>query len=178
MWLARSQAGNDSVDAVLTSADDTATGVVAYPNNGLGNDNVEGDTLPSLSVTDHQGAAVESASWIGQPLAINFWFSTCPPCATELPDFAEVHDELGDQVRFIGINPYDTPAAMERFAASRGVDYELYLDEGFNFTNALRIAAFPVTLFVDSNGQIVEQTGVLDADELRSAVNRLIEASS
>ena len=33
--------------------------------------------------------------------------------------------------------------------------------------------AFPVTLFVTSDGTIIEQTGVLDADQLRDRVDEL-----
>ena len=103
---------------------------------------------------------------------------TCAPCAKELPDFAEVHNEVGDQVRFIGVNPNDSIEAMERFARERGVNYELYLDDFAEFTNAISAAAFPITLFVTPEGRIIEQTGVLDADELRAEIDQLLEASA
>jgi len=95
-----------------------------------------------------------------------------------LPDFAEVHTELGDDVRFIGINPNDSIERMERFASERGVSYELYRDDFAEFTDAIEAAAFPVTLFVTPDGTITEQTGAIDADELRSAIAQLLEVSA
>ena len=54
-------------------------------------------------------------------MVVNLWYSTCPPCARELADFAAVDAEVGDDVRFVGVNPYDTATTMTRFAADRGV---------------------------------------------------------
>jgi thiol-disulfide isomerase/thioredoxin len=166
--------GGSDVDATLTDAQS----VITFPNDGLGNAQVEGDPLPLVTLGDRDGNEIETASFLGQPLVINFWFSTCGPCATELPDFAEVHAELGDQVRFIGVNPNDSIETMERFASERGVGYELYLDDFAEFTNAISAAAFPITLFVTADGVIIEQTGVISADELRAQIERLLEASA
>jgi len=76
-------------------------------------------------------------------------------------------------VRFVGIDPFDTVEAMQRFAAERGVEYDLLLDPEREFTNELEIVAFPVTLFVDEAGRILRQTGEIDADELRATIDEL-----
>lgn len=178
IWAQR--ADDDSVDVRLSDprgADiqDTDTqGVVTYPDAGLGNSDVEGDAMPHVTLADADGNEVSTADFLGDPLVVNFWFSTCPPCAKELPDFAEVHAEVGDDVRFIGVNTIDSIEVMERFAGERGVAYELYRDEYAEFTDGIGAAAFPVTIFVTSEGVIVAQTGALDADELREHVTDLL----
>jgi peroxiredoxin len=136
---------------------------------------LSGDRLPVVDVYDADGQAISTASLLGQPMVVNFWYSTCVPCAKELADFADVHAEVGDEVRFVGLNPSDAPPVMERFAGERGVEYELL---GTSFEDVLAefdIAFFPYTLFVAADGTIVEQTGVLDADGLRSKVDNLLE---
>ena len=85
------------------------------------------DRLPIVDLLGADGSTVELAS-DGRPMVVNLWYSTCPPCARELVDFAAVHEQLGDAVRFVGVNPLDSAAEMERFAADRGVDYELLRD--------------------------------------------------
>ena len=105
---------------------------------------------------------------------INFWFSTCIPCATELVDFAEVDAERGDEVRFIGVNPIDSPEAMIEFAAERGVDYDLFRDELAELQQSLRVAQFPATYFIASDGTIVDSTGVLDAEKLQREIDELL----
>jgi len=170
--LATQASSDDDVDARLTP------GVVTFPNDGLPNANVEGDQLPVVDLGDRDGNAISTASFLGQPLVVNFWYASCPPCVKELPDFAEVHSEMGDDVRFIGVNTQDSVEEMERFAADRGVTYELYRDDFGDLVDAIRLVNTPTTLFVTPDGGIIEQTGVLDADELRSEIERLLEASA
>lgn len=163
---------DDDVDARLTP------GVVTYPNDGLTNADVQGDMLPIVDLGDRDGNSISTASLIGQPLVINFWYASCPPCVKELPDFAEVHADLGDAVRFVGVNTEDSVESMERFAADRGVTYELYRDDLGALVDAIRLVVTPTTLFVTPQGEIIEQTGVLDAAQLRSKIDQLLEASA
>jgi len=137
------------------------------------NPSVPADGLPDVDLLAADGSTVRLPGDDRRPTVVNFWYSTCPPCARELADFAEVHDEVGEQVRFVGVDPSDTVDAMERFASARGVRYELLRDESFAFTDGLGIVAFPATLFVDANGRIVDQTGAIDGDELRDKLTDL-----
>jgi peroxiredoxin len=132
---------------------------------------VAADSLPAVELESVAGEPVRLRS-DGRPMVVNLWYSTCPPCARELADFADVHGELGDEVRFVGVDPYDTVEAMVRFAADRGVTYELLRDPGFEFTDALGVVAFPVTLLVGADGRIVGQHGPIDDGELRAAIER------
>ena len=63
---------------------------------------------------------------------------------------------------------------MQRFAADRGVDYELLIDHDGNLDDALGVAQYPVTLFVDADGEIVAQTGALSEADLRSKIAELL----
>jgi peroxiredoxin len=164
--------GDDGdVDALLTEPG----AVVTYPRTGLGNDPVAGEQLPVVTLLDADGNDVSTADLIGEPLVVNLWYTTCAPCAKELPEFAEFDAER-DDVRFVGINNIDTVEDMERFAGERGVTYDLLRDDVSEFTNAVGAVAFPITLFVTSDGTIVDQTGPLDADELRRRIEDLMIA--
>jgi len=172
VWSRTVAESDDGVDAVLEDPQDRTleggpAAIEPIP---------EGDVLPEATLVDGDGNDVSSRSLLGdRPLVINFWFSTCIPCERELADFAEVDAEMSDQVRFIGVNPLDTVPAMERFAGERGVEYELLRDEAVELQTALGVTFFPYTVFVTSSGEIVDQTGVLDADGLREKVDTLLE---
>lgn len=129
---------------------------------------VDGKPLPDLQLRGPDGE-VSTADLVGEPLILNYWYSTCAPCKKELPAFAAVHAEFADRVRFVGINPLDSDLGVA-FAAERGVTYELLGDPVGEFGSVLGIINAPVTLFVDSAGNIVRQTGVLDESELRAAI--------
>jgi thiol-disulfide isomerase/thioredoxin len=131
---------------------------------------VQGKPLPDVKVQTLQGDAVSTGSLVGHPMVINVWGSTCGPCKKELPDFAKVHAAMGDKVRFIGMDYLGPSDSEEQFARSKGIQYELFYDGNGEFTTAVGIAAFPVTLFVKADGTIVKQTGQLDAATLTSLI--------
>jgi peroxiredoxin len=137
------------------------------------NREVDGERLPDVALSNSAGLEIPASSLAGQPLVVNLWYSTCIPCKRELGEFAALHRELGDRVRFVGVNPFDSVEVMERFASDRGVGYELLRDETSAFVNALGVVNFPVTLFVDADGVIVAQTGEIDGDELRARIGEL-----
>ncbi len=165
-------AGDDAGDDTVVLEDPTDRDIeaddIGLRPNGLVNQ------LPDATVSDRDGNAITTASMLGDnPLVINFWFSSCAPCAKELPDFAEAHAEFGDEVRFIGVNTIDPIPAMERFADERGVTYELFRDDLAEFTDAIEASNFPITLFVTSDGTVIEQTGVIDLEGLRDKISTL-----
>jgi peroxiredoxin len=169
VWFTSSgDSGSREVDAVLSDPQD----IDAFPADGLANDDVQGDPFPDAVFLDRDGNEVTSESLLGEPLVVNLWFSSCAPCAKELPAFAAVDADV-DDVRFIGVNTIDSVEAMERFAGERGVRYDLLRDNYAELADGIGAVAFPITLFVDSNGMIVEQTGALDEGELRSKVAAL-----
>jgi thiol-disulfide isomerase/thioredoxin len=135
---------------------------------------VQGTSLPTVDLSTNDGGTVGTTDLLGQPLVINVWNSTCGPCKKELPAFAAVHAEYGDQVRFVGVNTLDVPEVNESFARERGVQYELLRDVDGAFTDAVGIATQPVTLFVATDGTIVRQTGVLDEATLQQYVDELL----
>ncbi len=169
VWTQRSDGDDLPADATLTDPG----AVVTFPNDGLGNDDVQGDAFPDITLLDRDDNEVTTADLIGEPLVVNLWYSTCAPCAKELPEFAEVDAET-DDVRFVGANTLDSVEVMERFAGERGVEYDLFLDEYAELVDAIGATAMPITLFVASDGTIVEQTGPLDADELRGKIADLL----
>jgi thiol-disulfide isomerase/thioredoxin len=139
------------------------------------NPQLSGDVLAAIDLETNDGDPISTADLIGQPMVLNYWFSTCAPCRKELAAFAAVHAEYGDRVRFVGVNPSDTPEVNESFARDRGVQYELLRDVGDRYGSTIGIATAPFTLFVAADGTIVRQTGVLDEDELRANVEQLLE---
>ena len=178
--------GSLAVSAVFTVAagcsdDNGATGVGATRpvTSDVGaidtNDDLQGTRLADATVQTLDGADVATASLIGGPMVINVWSSTCIPCREELPAFAAVHQQYGDDVRFIGIDYLGAGEIEERFARDRGVEYELFYDSNGEFIVATDLAAFPVTLFVRADGTIMRQTGALTQAELEQYVQELLQ---
>lgn len=114
------------------------------------------DPLPAqtLSVLG-EDTTVSTACWVGQPLVVNFWAEWCEPCKAEMPDFEAVHQAVGDQVRFIGVDYEDRARDAIAFAEQVGVTYELVEDPKGTFFDAVESRGTPSTLLVDETGSIV-----------------------
>lgn len=144
-----------------------------YVDPSVSNPPNDGDPLPAVALRSATGDEV-MLDGDGRPMVVNLWFSTCPPCARELAYFAGVEADYGDDVRFVGVNGVDDVDTMIEFAADRGVDYELLRDPDNALVDALGVVQMPVTLFVDTDGEIVAQTGVLSEADLRVHVAELL----
>ena len=158
---AMSRSGGTGVDAEFDRSTPTQLPTIGT------NRPVDGLKLADVALTTADGTSIQTADLLGQPLVINYWYSTCLPCKKELPAFAAVDADFSDQVRFVGVNPLD-PDLGQSFAADRGVRYELFGDPDGEYTSAVGIVTAPVTLFVAADGTIVRQTGELNEQEIRA----------
>ena len=127
--------GNDNGDTVIIDGTDGPLQPPSIETNAV----VKGNPLPDVAVQTLDGTDVPLLSLVGA-----------------------AHLTYGDRVRFVGIDYLPPSAREEAFARDRGVQYELLYDGNGVFISTVGIAAFPVTLFVNSDGIIVRQTGLLD----------------
>ena len=163
----------------LTRDDDDVDGTFVLDQPGVYSEPVttldqSGKPLPDVQLSDADGQPVALESFVGKPLVINIWYSTCVPCARELRDFADVSRELGDAVQFVGVDPVDDAAKMQEFADARGVEYPLLMDSDGQLVTKADVAAFPTTLFVSPDGEIVHQTNAIGAGDLRQAIDEYL----
>lgn len=131
-----------------------------------------GQPLPELTIDGFDGGEkVRLADYRGRPLVVNMWATWCAPCVAEMPDFAELASELGDQVAFVGVDTMDAPAAAKAFVDELGIPYDLAADPQARLFGAIGGFGMPTTLLVDSDGTIVEShTGPYDREGLRAAL--------
>jgi thiol-disulfide isomerase/thioredoxin len=129
----------------------------------------EGAADDEVVFTTYDGEVVPLASLQGTPLLVNFFSKDCVPCVKEMPALEEVHQELGDQVTFLGLAVQDRPEDARAFVEDRGVTYRTALDKDGYVINELGGTVLPRTVVLDANGEIVaEHDGELDADDIRS----------
>lgn len=133
----------------------------------------EGRMLAAVDLTDADGEPVSTTSLIGQPLVVNFWFSTCEPCRREFPVLVDAAERHRD-VRFVGVNLNDSPETALAFAESFGATFEMLFDRNGVLTTAMGVATAPVTLLVDTGGLVRSQlTGEVTADSLEAAITEV-----
>jgi thiol-disulfide isomerase/thioredoxin len=102
------------------------------------------------------GRPVRLSELTGEPTVINLWASWCEPCRKELPLLARADRELGDRVRFLGVDVADAaPEAALRLADLSGITYPQLADPDSRARGGLRVSGLPQTVFVDARGRMV-----------------------
>lgn len=126
------------------------------------------DDPDAATFTTFDDEEVALSSLRGTPVLVNFFASTCVPCVEEMPALEEVHQELGDQVTFLGLAMQDRPEDALDLVERTGVTYRTAQDKDASVISALGGTVLPTTVLLDADGEIVAlHNGELDADELR-----------
>lgn len=138
----------------------------------------DGDRLPDVDVTALGSGESSSLADIDGPAVVNLWATWCAPCRAEIPDFEEVHQVRGDEVRFVGINIGEDPTAAREFIDEVGATYDQFSDFDGDVSIALSATSMPVTIVIDGDGVITTRhSGPLDQDGLDDAIDEALGLS-
>ena len=142
----------------------------------------------NFSGQDFDGNSVNESLFSGNSVTvINFWFSGCKPCVAELSTLDELNNAIspmGGEVVGINTDTFDgNEAAMKEAAAileSQGATYRnLSIDSASDAGKyASGIMAFPTTILVDRNGNIVGEPllGGIDNPDSYDALMKQIQS--
>jgi thiol-disulfide isomerase/thioredoxin len=116
----------------------------------------------SFSTNTLNGEAVSSDVFSGYKLTmVNIWTTWCSSCIKEMPELKKVYEKLKDEnVNIIGIIA-DTPgkdqeASAKRIVEETGLPYDnLIPDQNLKDSLLKKISAYPTTVFVDPEGNII-----------------------
>jgi thiol-disulfide isomerase/thioredoxin len=159
--------------ALLDSGNDDASGDGgADPTDGY--DLTPADDLPGSVGEVRVGALGDTTGTqlgdllTGEPMVVNFFAPWCAPCVDEMPAFERVHQDVGDEVTFVGLAvPPNLEGAVDTVDAT-GVTYPTYadsLDDALLFFGGINM---PTTVFVGADGEVLHvNSGQLTEDELR-----------
>jgi thiol-disulfide isomerase/thioredoxin len=156
--------------------------VVVLGGNDDGEEPIKPDELGGLSITPETGSDATGAVFTtfdgeevglatlqGLPVVVNFFASTCVPCITEMPALEEVHQQVHENVEFLGLAVSDQPEAAQRLVEQTGVTYATAQDKDGSVIADLGGALLPTTVLLDTNGDVVEvHSGKITADQLRA----------
>ncbi len=128
-----------------------------------------GKPAPVVELESFEGDATSSDSLYGKPTVINFWATYCVPCITEMPMIEAVHQQLGDEVNFVGINVGESAEIATPFIAQTGVTFAQLLDPDMEALGVFGAIALPHTVVLDKDGTVVAEKSL----ELKSEAELL-----
>lgn len=139
-----------------------------------GNSDAAAREVPDVALVWFDGAGTTELHELrGEPVVLNFWASSCVPCAKEMPDIEAVHQRYAGRVRIIGVDVAETEKWGKAFAERTGITYELASDPHGEVIEAFGAIGLPTTVFIDASGTITSSTtGALRHDELVDRIER------
>lgn len=127
-----------------------------------------------------RGQKISLSQFRGQPVVINFWYPSCPPCVKEMPDFNRVfNNHRGDKLQVIGVQVvgFDSAEEGQAFIQEHGISYALGPDMSGELVKQYKVVGFPTTVFVDRDGKIVRRwVGFLDFEKMEELVDQLLRS--
>ena len=158
------------------------------------NNSEDASPFKNFSGQDFDGNSVDESLFSGNAVTVvNFWFTGCKPCVAELSKLNELNDaisSMGGEVIGINTETFDgNEAAIDEansILESQGAKYRnLSIDSSSEAGKyASDIMAFPTTILVDRNGNIVGDPllGGIDNqnnyDALMKQIQSVIDADS
>ena len=140
---------------------------------------IDGGTakLPEISVPCFTGGQPVKVDRLHGPLVVNLFASWCAPCREELPAFQRLADS--GRVAVLGVATDDRRAASLALAIDLGVKFPTLFDATGEIRRARGQAALPLTLFIDSQGEVTSYSGPALTDETLGTLvtQRLVSVS-
>ncbi len=130
-----------------------------------------GDPAPDVEFENFDGEVRTISDLQGQPVVLNFWASWCPPCVAEMPYIESVHQDLGDEIQFLGMNTQDSMGPALDLVDETGVTYELGLDPNGDIFRTFSVFTMPMTFFINADGEVVDtHGGIFTEQQLRDQI--------
>ncbi len=172
-------------DAGAAAPEETTTGGSANAASEATSAILSPDAVPDIALellgneNFTKGELVNLHGFAGQPVVLNFWFPSCPPCRLEMPDLEEswqAHRE--DGVQFVGVQQLSLDSIQDGqdFIDEYEITYAIGADKGPRTVVDYSIRGFPTTLFLDSElKQVARWDGPLNFEKLEELVALLLE---
>src|SRR5580658_8636412 len=111
-----------------------------------------GQVAPDFTVSDGT-STIHLASYRGQVVLLNFWWTECVPCIQEMPALIELHHDRPD-LAILAVSIDQDEGAYRRFLTRRNVDLITVRDPQEIAAKLYHTEVWPETYVIDRQGVI------------------------
>jgi cytochrome c biogenesis protein CcmG, thiol:disulfide interchange protein DsbE len=115
------------------------------------------------------GSTIETTTWRGRIIVVDFFSEHCVPCARSLPSIEALHRALPN-VAVLGVSEDDDVAGAQRMIQRHSLTFPVVHDDGHALAGRFRVSELPATFVVDGRG-VVRWRGTPETeDDVRAVV--------
>jgi thiol-disulfide isomerase/thioredoxin len=120
--------------------------------------------LTPLAATTLAGKKVSLPD--SRPVIVHFWATWCGICQAE----EGMIKELAKDARLVSIASLSGPSSdVERYVSAHGIGFDVIVDQNGQLAQQFGVSAYPTTLFVDADGDILaREVGYVTGTGLRA----------
>jgi cytochrome c biogenesis protein CcmG/thiol:disulfide interchange protein DsbE len=111
-----------------------------------------GQVAPDFTVSDST-STVHLASYRGQIVLLNFWYTECAPCVKEMPGLIELHHDRPD-LAILAVSIDEDEDEYRRYLSRRHVDLITVRDPSQIAAKLYHTEGWPETYIIDRKGVI------------------------
>jgi thiol-disulfide isomerase/thioredoxin len=134
---------------------------------------------PALLFADLSGNKIDTSTYTGDVVLINFWAAWCTPCAEEIPQLVALQGKYRAQgFRVIGISMEDRDSALRNFYRTFKMNYPVVAGSEKIADSYGGILGLPTSILIGRDGRIrAKHPGLVDFAKLEQEVIVLLRAS-
>lgn len=133
---------------------------------------------PAFSTKDAAGDPVDSTSFRGKLVLLNFWATWCPPCRLEMPAMERLYQEFrGKGLEIVAVNFMESREQVRAFAEEQKLTYPMLLDGKAEIAEQYGVMRLPETVLIGREGEVIAKSiGFKDwyKDDVRELVAVLL----
>ena len=127
-----------------------------------------------------EGQPISLDTFKNQPVVLNFWYPSCPPCRLEMPHFEAAFKSHNGEVAFVAIMQLglDSEEEGQKFVEEFGLTYAVGPDTSGTVIKEYKVMTFPTTVFLDADHTVVRKwAGPLNEEKLNELIEEILPAS-
>jgi cytochrome c biogenesis protein CcmG/thiol:disulfide interchange protein DsbE len=135
-----------------------------------------GSGASDLALIGTDGSPVSLADFRGRPMWVIFWKTACEPCEAEAADVSAAYGaHAGDRLAVIGIDVWDTAAAVRDYLAAHQIAIPVAVAQSSATMDAYGVWGAPTHYFIDRTGVIRDRYfGPMTRDLIDESLRRII----